>query len=128
LAEILLRKGIQPHTPEFQEALSAARRSVQDKPDFALAHDVLSELYLRADVTGEAIAESRRALKNDPNDQSAIYHLIVALRKTGNVAEVPDLVQRLAQVTGDARKQEAERNRYKLVEDEADQSANTVRH
>jgi tetratricopeptide (TPR) repeat protein len=128
LAEILLRKGIQPHTPEFQEALSAARRSVQDKPDFALAHDVLSELYLRADVTGEAIAESRRALKNDPNDQSAIYHLIVALRKTGNVAEVPDLVQRLAQVTGDARKQEAERNRYKLVEDEADKSANTVRH
>jgi len=110
LAEILLRKGIQPRTPEFQEALSAARRSVQQKPDFVLAHDVLSELYLRANRTDEAIAESRRALKVDPNDQSAIYHLIVALRKTGNLAEVPSLVQRLAQVTGDARKQEAETN------------------
>jgi len=128
LAEILLRKGAAPGTQGFQVAEDAARRSIRSKPDFPLARDVLSELCLRSGRTSEAIAESRRALKDDPNDQSAIYHLIVALRKTGNVAEVPDLVQRLAQVTGDARKQEAERNRYKLVEDEADQSANTVRH
>jgi tetratricopeptide (TPR) repeat protein len=116
LAEILLRRGVQPHTPEFQEALSAARRSIQEKPDFVLAHDVLSELYLRADMTQEAIAESRLALKADPDDQSALYHLIMALRKSGNSSEIPALVQRLAQATTSAREREQEINQFKLVE------------
>lgn len=116
LAEILLRKGVQPHTPEFGEALSAARRSIQDKPDFVLAHDVLSELYLRADMIGEAIAQSRLALKADRDDQSALYHLIVALRKSGNSSEIPALVQRLAQATSSAREREADINRFKLVD------------
>jgi len=128
LAEILLRKGATPGTQEFQVAEDAARRSIHNKPDFPLARDVLSELYLRSGRTSEAIAESRQALKVDPNDQSAIYHLVEALRKTGDLTEVPSLVQRLGQVTGDARKQEAERNRYRLVENEADRPSNTAGH
>lgn len=116
LAEILIRKGVQPHTPEFQEALSAARRSVKEKPDFVLAHDVLSELCLRAEMTEEAVAQSRLALKADPDDQSALYHLIMALRKSGNTSEVPALVQRLAQATSSAREREQEINKFKLVE------------
>jgi uncharacterized protein YqeY len=44
-----------------------------------------------------------------------LYHLIVALRKTNDQAEIPDLLKRLAKARQDATKQEAEHNRYKLV-------------
>ena len=125
LAEILLRKGVQPDTLEFQEAVSAARRSIQRNPDFVLAHNVLSELYLRAGNAQEAIAQSNLALKADPNDQSALYNLIMALRKSGNSSEIPALVQRLAQATTSAREREADTNRFKLVEQGVGQDKDT---
>jgi tetratricopeptide (TPR) repeat protein len=116
LAEALLRKGVQPGMPEFREAESAARRSVQSKPEFALGHDVLSQLYLRAGMTTEAIQQSRLALEVDPQDQSGLYNLIMGLRKSGRTSEVPALVRRLAQVNTSAREREANISRFKLVE------------
>jgi hypothetical protein len=35
-------------------------------------------------------------LVSDPDDQTAIYRLIQALRKTGQTKEIPELLQRLA--------------------------------
>jgi len=118
LAELLIRKGVQPGTPSFQEAEAAAQRAVRSKPDFALAEDVLTELYLRSGKTSLAERTSRLALKSDPNDQSALYHLIVCLRKKGDLTELPQLVQRLAEATAGLRQQEEARNRFKLVEEE----------
>jgi hypothetical protein len=54
-------------------------------------------------------------LKIDAKDQAALYHLIVALRKTDRKAEIPELLKRLAEARRDATKDEAEQNRYKLV-------------
>jgi tetratricopeptide (TPR) repeat protein len=116
LAEILIRKGVHPGTPQFLEAVSAAERAVHYKPDFALADDVLGELYLRSGQTSRAARASRLALKANPNDQSAIYHLIICLRKEGDQKDLPPLVQKLRQVTTAAQKQETDRNRFKLVE------------
>jgi tetratricopeptide (TPR) repeat protein len=123
LAELLIRKGVQPGTPSFQEAKAAAQRAVRSKPDFALAEDVLTELYLRSGETGLAEASARHALKSDPNDQSALYHLIVCLRGKGDQTELPQLVQRLAEVTAGLREQEKARNRFKLVEEEGDRNS-----
>ena len=117
LAEALLRKGVQPGTPGFNEAVAAARRSTHADPNFLLAHDVLSELYLRSDRANEAIAESRAALKIDPEDQPAVYHLIVGMRKTGNQAGIPGLTQQLAQASTATQRRESERNRIRLVEE-----------
>jgi tetratricopeptide (TPR) repeat protein len=103
LAELLIRAGVQPGTPSFQEAEAAAQRAVRSKPDFALAEDVLTELYLRSGETGLAEATSRLALKSDPNDQSALDHLIVCLHRIGDRRELPQLVQRLAEVTAGLR-------------------------
>lgn len=117
LAEILFRQGIQPGTAAFNEAMDAARRSVRVKSGFAPAEDLLAELCLRSgDVRGAAEA-SERALKADPADASALYHLIVCARKTGNSARAAQLAQKLAQVSAAAQKQEAERNRFRLVEE-----------
>lgn len=116
LTEILIRQGVHPQTPEFREARSAARRSVEEKPDFVAAHNVLRKLYLRADRVHEAIAQSRLALRAGPNDPEALYNLIMALRKSGNRSEPPALVKRLAQATTSAREREADLNRFKLFE------------
>jgi tetratricopeptide (TPR) repeat protein len=119
LAELLIRKGVQPGTPSFQEAKDAAQRAVRSKPDFAVAEDVLTELYLRSGEAGPAEATSRLALKSDPNDQAALYHLIVCLRQKGDRTELSQLVQRLAEVTEGLRDREKARNRFRLVEAES---------
>lgn len=124
LAEVLIRKGIQPGTAELQEAKAAAQCAVRSKPDFALAYDVLSVVYLRAGQTSQAIDASRHALKADPEDSTAIYHLIVGLRKEGDTRELPQLVKKMAEMSTAARERTAAVNRYKLVE-EAAQSASS---
>jgi hypothetical protein len=64
-------------------------------------------------------------LKSDPNDQSALYHLIVCLRKKGDRTELPQLVQRLAEVTAALLQQEKALNRFKLVEEKGGRNSQT---
>jgi hypothetical protein len=64
-----------------------------------------------------AIAQCRLALQTNPGDQTAIYHLIVALRHAGSDeqrAEIPTLVKRLAELQKVSRQQETDRKRFKL--------------
>jgi tetratricopeptide (TPR) repeat protein len=116
-ADILAQKGVEPGTPDFKTAVSSAQRAVALRPSLAPAHAVLSKLYLQAGQTQAAIDQCRKALAIDPNDQTSVYRLIQALRKTGDKSEIPALLKRLAQLREQATQQERERNRYKLVED-----------
>jgi len=61
-------------------------------------------------------------LRDNPADQTALYHLVLALRKTSDKTEIPELLKRLAQARQDATKDEAEHNRYKLVTEPGGQS------
>jgi tetratricopeptide (TPR) repeat protein len=119
LADLLIRKGAAPGTPSFQQAKAAVVYAVQLSPDFTLALDLLTELYLRSGETKLAEQTARTALKADPNDQPALYHLIACLRERGDHTELPQLVQRLATVTATLREQEQARNRFKLVEEQS---------
>ncbi len=123
LAELLIRSGVKPGTPAFQEAKAAAKRAVRGKPDFTQAEDVLTELYLRSGERSLAEATARLALKTDPNDQSALYHLIACLRGKGDQTQLPQLVQRLAEVTAGLREQEKALSRFKLVEEESSRNS-----
>ncbi len=114
-AAILMQKAPATGSPEFEQALESARKAVALQNTLAPAHDVLAKLYLQSGQTDAAIKECRDALRSDPKDQTALYHLIVALRKTDRKTEIPDLLKRLAQARQDATKAEAEQNRYKLV-------------
>jgi len=114
-ADILSQKGADPGTPEFESALTSARKAVSLQPGLAPARGVLAKLQLQAGQTREAIEQCRRALEIDPNDQAALYRLIQALRKSGEKSEIPTLLKRLASVREQAGKEERERNRYKLV-------------
>jgi hypothetical protein len=48
-----------------------------------------------------------------------VYRLIQALRKTGEKKEIPELLQRLAQLREQTTKEEKEHYRYKLFEEDS---------
>lgn len=115
LAETLARSGATPGGPEFQQAIQAAKRAVQLDPKLGLARDVLARLYLQAGKLEEAMKESRLALAADPNDQTALYHLISALRKAGKKHEIPELAKKLTALRAAAQQQEISERRYVIV-------------
>jgi tetratricopeptide (TPR) repeat protein len=115
-ADILAQKGANPGSPDFEAALRSAKKAVSLQPNLAAAYDVLAKLYLQAGRNQAAAEQCRKALDSDPKNQAALYHLIQALRKTGEKGELPSLLKRLADLRTEATKQERELNRYKLVE------------
>jgi tetratricopeptide (TPR) repeat protein len=118
-ADILTQRGPEPGSAEFREAMESAKRAVAIRPSLASAHDVLAKLYLQAGDNAAAIEQSRKALASDSKDQTAMYHLIQGLRKSGQSADIPDLLKRLADLRMEGTKQEAAHNRYKLVEEKS---------
>jgi tetratricopeptide (TPR) repeat protein len=117
-ADFILQRGAAAGSPESQLALRSARKAVELQPTLTEARNVLAKLYLQSGQFKEAAQQSRQVLNHDPQDQSAVYHLILALRKTGQTAEIPGLLKKLAQLREEAAKEQSRRNRYKLVDDE----------
>jgi tetratricopeptide (TPR) repeat protein len=86
------------------------------------ARNLLANLYIASGKYDLAIEQCRVAMRDDPSDQTAIYHLIVALRHTpGDAAhnEIPALVKQLAQLQQSSLQQETDRKRFSLVEQKA---------
>ena len=121
-AEILSQQGASPGSPAYDEALSAAKEAVRLNPRLATAHDLLAKLYLADGKLDETIAQSRLALRLDSTDDVAIYHLLAALRRSegDHRNELKSLVEQLAAARERKRQQEADANRYKLVEESYD--------
>lgn len=122
LAEVLNWQGPQAGAPEFQQALDAARKAVQLQPTLTLARNLLSRLYLDAGQITLAIEECRRGLRYSPHDPVALYRLMRALKLSGDpqdTGQIPDLLRRFDEARRLARQQEAQENRYKLVEGSA---------
>lgn len=115
-ADILARRNPEVGSPDFERSVTAARRASELQPYMSDALDLLAKLDLQAENFQRAVDESREALRRNPNDQSAIYHLIVGLRRTGHKEELPALLQRLAELREKATQEEGEHNRYKLIE------------
>lgn len=118
-ADILTQRGPDPGTLEFREAVASAKKAISLRPSLASAHDVLAKLYLQAGQNEAAIEQCRKALSSDPKDQTALYHLIQALRKSGRTDEIPPLLKRLADLRMEGTKEEAAHNRYRLVEEKS---------
>jgi tetratricopeptide (TPR) repeat protein len=114
-ADMLSQKSADVGTPEFELAMRSARKAVSLQPGLGAARGVLAKLYMQAGQYPEAVEQCREALKSDPKDQTALYRLIQALRKTGQTSEIPDLLKRLAQLREEATQEERERYRYKLI-------------
>lgn len=115
-ADVLTQQGAAPGSPEFQTALRSAKKAVALRPSLGPARSVLAKLYLQSGQYTDSAIQCRKALEINPKDQTALYHLIQALRKTERKNEIPELLKQLAQLRQEATKDEREQYRYKLVE------------
>jgi tetratricopeptide (TPR) repeat protein len=113
LAKLLWREG-----GTSDEAMKSAFVALKLKPDMVEARDLLADMYIRSEKYDLAIEQCRLALKDSPSDQSAMYHLIIALRHSGaeGQREIPALVKQLSDLKQTARQLETEKKRFQLVE------------
>jgi tetratricopeptide (TPR) repeat protein len=119
-ADILMKGGPEPGSSGFREAMGSAKKAISLRPTLAAAHDVLAKLYLQAGENEAAVEQSRKALSIDDKDQTALYHLIQGLRKSGEKKdEIPELLKRLADLRTESTREEAQHNRYKLIEEKS---------
>jgi tetratricopeptide (TPR) repeat protein len=114
LAEALSEQNATRGTPEDAEAIEAAKHAVALDPRMSDALNLLSALSLRDGHPEQAIDYSQRALAFNPDDQQALYHLMLALRKADRKDEVPAVLKRFTA----ARKAQSlvQKKRYKLDE------------
>ena len=115
-ADVLTQKGLEPGTQDFRKAMQSAKRAVTLQPRLGPAHAVLAKLYLQDREYQAAVDQCRKALEIDPKDQTSVYRLIQALRKTGTSTEIPTLLKQLAQLRQQATIEERKNSRFKLVE------------
>jgi len=115
----LLEKDVSEDHPRFiKEAINSALIAVKLKPDFVEARDLLASLYQQSGQYALAIEQCQVALHYAPLDQSAMYHLIISLRHSGNErAKIEALVKRLAEAQQLSRQQETDRKRFKFIEE-----------
>ena len=116
LAEALLEEGQQEGSPESKEELRAALRAVELDPHLVAAQDLLASVYLENGDVVQAIKYSRAALAIDANDQQAIYHLIIALRKTDEKDRIPPLLKRLIELRASNNRTGKAPMKYRLSE------------
>lgn len=116
LAEALSQEGKGPETPEYAEEIKAAEQAARLDPHMVAAHDLLATVYLQNEKLEAAVKECHAALAIDPEDQQAIYHLILALRKTGPKDDIPNLLKKLNELRVASSSQVAQDKRFRLEE------------
>ncbi len=119
LAEALAGEGKSAGSPENREEIEAATRAVKLDPKFVEARDLLSAAFYAGGRMPEAIEQSRAALTVNPNDEPALYHLMLALRKTGHDDEARTLVEQIVRLRASSKVNQTPARRYYLYEQKA---------
>ena len=118
-ADILTRRGPAPGSAEFREAVASAKRAIASRRPWWHRVTCSQSSTCKRGENEAASEQSRKALLIDPKDQTALYHLIQGLRKSGRTNEIPELLKQLVDLRMAATKEDAKRNRYALVEGES---------
>jgi tetratricopeptide (TPR) repeat protein len=120
LAKLLFEHKLATDNAASDEAIQAAKEALKLKPDMVEARDLLADIYIHSEQYNLAIEQSRASLRYLPTDQSAMYHLIIALRHSGpeGQRELQQWVRQLSDLKQASLKKDAEQKRFKLVEAE----------
>jgi tetratricopeptide (TPR) repeat protein len=118
LAKLLFEQRSANDNAASNEAIEAANEALKLKPDMVGARDLLADIYIRSGQYNLAIEQSRASLRYSPSDQSAMYHLIIALRHSGPEGqhEVQQWVKQLSDLKQTSRQKETEQKHFRLVE------------
>jgi tetratricopeptide (TPR) repeat protein len=114
LAEALQGESKPEGSPEFAEMVREAEQALRLEPRMIAAHDLLGAVYNEIGQSQKAIEHSRAALAIDANDQQAIYHLILALRKTEDKNEVPAWVKKLMEIQRESQSRNHSSKKFSL--------------
>jgi len=114
LAEALSEQGNAVDSPAYKEEIDAANQALRLDPKLTEAHDLLSTIYLHNRQFKSSIEQARAALQTDPNDQAAVYHLILALRETDEKDQIPSLIKRLGELRRQDQAAAGQKKRYQL--------------
>jgi predicted Zn-dependent protease len=95
LGRSLLRSGIVPGQPEFNEAQNALEKSLAERPNDAGAQIALGQLYLLGRHFDEAIAYLETARKMRPEQPSIYASLAKAYRGKGDSKRAEEAIAKL---------------------------------
>lgn len=98
LGEALLRSGITPGQPEFEEARGALERAVSERADYASSQLTLGKLYLMEGRLADAIAHLEIARQLNPGNAAIYSNLAAAYRKQGKVTAAQDALSTLSKL------------------------------
>ncbi|HEX3104011.1 MAG TPA: tetratricopeptide repeat protein [Terriglobales bacterium] len=98
LGEALLRSGITPGQPEFEEARGALETAVSQRPDYASSQLTLGKLYLLEGRLADAIVHLEIARQLNPENAAIYSNLAAAYRKQGRLAESQDALSKLSKL------------------------------
>jgi tetratricopeptide (TPR) repeat protein len=115
-AEALSQEGPPEGSADYVEEVAAAKKACQLDSSMIAAHDLLATIYLQEEHPQLAMEESRAALKLDPNDQQALYHLILSLRKTGDKDQIAPLLKQMAAARASTQGEQTRNKRFQLQE------------
>jgi tetratricopeptide (TPR) repeat protein len=98
VGEALLRSGISPGQPEFEEARQALERAVSLRADYASSQLTLGKLYLMEGRLNEAIIHLEAARQLNPGNTAIYSNLAAAYRKQGKLSQAQDALETLAKL------------------------------
>jgi tetratricopeptide (TPR) repeat protein len=98
LGEALLRSGITPGQPEFEEAREALEKAVSERAHYASSQLTLGKLYLLEGRLADAIAHLEIARQLNPGNPAIYSNLAATYRKQGNVQKAQDAVAMLSKL------------------------------
>ena len=116
LAEALSQESPPEGSADYAEEIGAAQLACRLDPSLVAAHDLLATIYLQEGHNELAIEQSHAALKADSKDQPALFHLILALRKTGQRDQIAGLLTQLTALRISTQAELAQNKRYQLQE------------
>jgi tetratricopeptide (TPR) repeat protein len=98
LGEALLRSGITPGQPEFEEAREALERAVSQRADYASSQLTMGKLYLTEGRLNDAIIHLEAARQLNPGNTAIYSNLATTYRKQGKASQAQDALETLAKL------------------------------
>jgi tetratricopeptide (TPR) repeat protein len=106
LADLIVRSGVEPGQPEFNEALADLTRSLAAKPDSAEAQILMGNLLEQQNDLSGSLDHFQLALKLEPDNRAALDRDFLILRRLHRNSEAEEVLVRLKSTLNNELKQE----------------------
>jgi tetratricopeptide (TPR) repeat protein len=106
LADLIIRAGVQPGQPAFQEAKGYLATSLATKPDSAEAQILMGHLLEQENNISDAVGHYGKAIELEPDNRSALDRQFILLRRLHRNDEAAQTLQHLKSVLNNEIEQE----------------------